>query len=81
MFFHASGFTTGGDEPNLDSGVLSTRLDIGLKIAAAVGTFFGALIFGWLADTRGRKGMCEYTSNPRRSTLNTNISKMALSWL
>ncbi|CAG8627847.1 14388_t:CDS:1, partial [Ambispora leptoticha] len=30
-------------------------IDLGLKISAAVGTFVGQLLFGWLADRVGRK--------------------------
>ncbi|KAJ7264541.1 inorganic phosphate transporter [Mycena haematopus] len=36
---------------------LNPTQDLGLKIAAPVGTFFGQLIFGWFADIVGRKRM------------------------
>ena len=38
--------------------VLSTNQDLGVKVATPVGTIFGQLIFGWLADHVGRKRMC-----------------------
>jgi PHS family inorganic phosphate transporter-like MFS transporter len=36
---------------------LNSAQDLGVKIAAPVGTFFGQLLFGWLADVVGRKRM------------------------
>jgi PHS family inorganic phosphate transporter-like MFS transporter len=33
-------------------------IDSGLKTSAAVGTMFGQLIFGWMADRFGRKKVC-----------------------
>ncbi|KAF8876351.1 major facilitator superfamily domain-containing protein [Infundibulicybe gibba] len=36
---------------------LSVNQDLGLKVAAPVGTFVGQLLFGWLADKVGRKRM------------------------
>ncbi|KAK7036217.1 phosphate permease [Favolaschia claudopus] len=36
---------------------LSPNQDLGLKIATPIGTFFGQLLFGWLADSVGRKRM------------------------
>ncbi|KAF8873881.1 phosphate transporter [Infundibulicybe gibba] len=36
---------------------LSPDQDLGLKVAAPVGTFVGQLLFGWLADKVGRKRM------------------------
>ncbi|GJE99793.1 phosphate permease [Phanerochaete sordida] len=36
---------------------LSTNQDLGVKVATPVGTIFGQLIFGWLADYVGRKRM------------------------
>ncbi|KAF7358780.1 hypothetical protein MSAN_01217200 [Mycena sanguinolenta] len=36
---------------------LNPTQDLGLKIAAPVGTFFGQLLFGWFADIVGRKRM------------------------
>lgn len=42
--------------------VLSTNQDLGVKVATPVGTIFGQLIFGWLADHVGRKRMCKYRS-------------------
>lgn len=31
--------------------------DLGIKVAHSIGTFFGQLLFGWLADVVGRKRM------------------------
>ncbi|KAI0709951.1 phosphate transporter [Earliella scabrosa] len=36
---------------------LSENQDLGIKVATPVGTVFGQLIFGWLADVFGRKRM------------------------
>ncbi|KAJ7599280.1 phosphate transporter [Mycena floridula] len=36
---------------------LNTNQDLGLKVAAPVGTLVGQLLFGWLADLVGRKRM------------------------
>ncbi len=41
---------------------LTAHQDLGLKVAAQVGTLFGQLLFGWLADILGRKKMCEYNT-------------------
>jgi len=30
-------------------------IDLGLKISASIGTFFGQIVFGYLADRLGRK--------------------------
>ncbi|KAK0495364.1 phosphate transporter [Armillaria luteobubalina] len=38
-------------------GKLNTNQDLGLKVATPVGTLFGQLLFGWLADHLGRKRM------------------------
>ena len=38
--------------------VLSANQDLGIKVATPVGTVFGQLAFGWLADVFGRKRMC-----------------------
>jgi PHS family inorganic phosphate transporter-like MFS transporter len=38
-------------------GKLNTNQDLGIKVAAPVGTFVGQLLFGWLADVVGRKRM------------------------
>jgi hypothetical protein len=38
---------------------LNTSQDLGVKVAAPVGTLVGQLLFGWLADVVGRKRMCE----------------------
>ena len=35
-------------------------LDLGLRIAAPLGTFIGPVLFGWFADLLGRKRMCEW---------------------
>ncbi|KAI5116663.1 hypothetical protein M0805_000812 [Coniferiporia weirii] len=37
--------------------VLTTNQDLGVKVATPVGTIFGQLLFGWLADVLGRKRM------------------------
>ncbi|EJF64682.1 phosphate transporter [Dichomitus squalens] len=37
--------------------VLTANQDLGIKVATPVGTVFGQLIFGWLADVFGRKRM------------------------
>lgn len=37
--------------------VLNTSQDLGVKVATPVGTVFGQLLFGWLADVLGRKRM------------------------
>lgn len=39
---------------------LNTNQDLGVKVATPIGTLFGQLIFGWLADVVGRKRMCMY---------------------
>jgi MFS transporter, PHS family, inorganic phosphate transporter len=41
--------------------VLNTNQDLGVKVATPVGTIFGQLLFGWLADHVGRKRMCKHT--------------------
>ena len=38
---------------------LSSKQDLGIKIATPVGTLVGQLLFGWLADVLGRKRMCK----------------------
>lgn len=38
-------------------GSLSANQDLGLKVSTPVGTLFGQLIFGYLADVYGRKKM------------------------
>lgn len=38
---------------------LSSTQDLGIKVAALVGTLVGQLVFGWLADKVGRKRMCK----------------------
>jgi len=38
-------------------GKLSVNQDLGVKVAAPVGTLVGQLLFGWLADVVGRKKM------------------------
>jgi hypothetical protein len=43
---------------------LNAHQDLGLKIATPVGSFFGQLFFGWLADIVGRKRMCELLHFP-----------------
>src|ERR1700742_93867 len=37
--------------------MLSPEHDFGIKVATPIGTLFGQLIFGWLADLFGRKRM------------------------
>lgn len=39
---------------------LSANLDLGVKLATPIGTLFGQLLFGWLADIVGRKRMCTF---------------------
>jgi MFS family permease len=39
---------------------LNSAQSLGVKVATPVGTFFGQLLFGWLADVVGRKRMCMY---------------------
>ena len=46
----------------ITNGQLSPNLDLGIKASAQIGTFFGQLIFGWLADVLGRKRMCKHAS-------------------
>jgi MFS transporter, PHS family, inorganic phosphate transporter len=41
-------------------GKLSVNQDLGVKVAAPVGTLVGQLLFGWLADMVGRKRMCAH---------------------
>ena len=41
---------------------LNSSQNLGIKVATPVGTFFGQLIFGWLADVVGRKRMCMYSA-------------------
>jgi hypothetical protein len=38
---------------------LNINQDLGIKVAAPVGTLVGQLLFGWLADVVGRKRMCK----------------------
>lgn len=38
-------------------GSLNINQDLGVKVATPIGTFFGQLLFGWLADVVGRKRM------------------------
>ncbi len=42
---------------------LTPNQDLGIKVATLVGTVFGQLIFGWLADVFGRKRMCAFTTS------------------
>lgn len=42
----------------ISESALSTRADLGVKVATPVGTLVGQLLFGWLADVVGRKKMC-----------------------
>lgn len=45
---------------------LTPNQDLGVKVAAQVGTLFGQLFFGWLADILGRKKMCECERGGKR---------------
>ena len=45
---------------------LTPNQDLGVKVAAQVGTLFGQLFFGWLADILGRKKMCECERRRKR---------------
>ncbi|WVW82201.1 phosphate:H+ symporter [Kwoniella bestiolae CBS 10118] len=40
-----------------NGGSNTTNQDLGIKVAHSIGTFFGQLLFGWLADHVGRKRM------------------------
>ncbi|KAF9132766.1 Inorganic phosphate transporter pho84 [Mortierella sp. 14UC] len=40
-----------------DGGILPSDIDLGIKVAASVGTFLGQIFFGYLADRLGRKRM------------------------
>ncbi len=42
------------------SHAFSTNQDLGVKVATPIGTLFGQLLFGWLADVLGRKRMCMF---------------------
>ena len=42
------------------SHTLNTNQDLGVKVATPIGTLFGQLLFGWLADVVGRKRMCMF---------------------
>jgi len=46
-----------GHEPTGGFGALNVNQDLGVKVATPIGTLFGQLIFGWLADIVGRKRM------------------------
>ena len=48
--------------------VLSANQDLGIKVATPVGTVFGQLAFGWLADVFGRKRMCRPQLNCSQET-------------
>jgi PHS family inorganic phosphate transporter-like MFS transporter len=39
---------------------LNKNQDLCVKVAGPVGSLFGQLLFGWLADTLGRKRMCKF---------------------
>ena len=41
--------------------VLNANQDLGVKVAAPIGSIFGQLLFGCLADVVGRKRMCTHT--------------------
>lgn len=40
--------------------MLSKDQDLCVKVAGPLGSLFGQLLFGWLADILGRKRMCEF---------------------
>ena len=40
-----------------DGGANTANQDLGIKVAHSIGTFFGQLLFGFLADHVGRKRM------------------------
>ena len=42
------------------SRALNVNQDLGVKVATPIGTLFGQLLFGWLADVVGRKRMCTF---------------------
>ncbi|KAG8783474.1 Inorganic phosphate transporter pho84 [Ceratobasidium sp. 428] len=44
------------DNPNMLP-TLSRNQELGLKVATPIGTLLGQLVFGWLGDVLGRKGM------------------------
>ena len=43
---------------------LTPNQDLGIKVATPVGSLFGQLLFGWLADLVGRKRMCTFPIQP-----------------
>ncbi len=43
---------------SMNNNDVPTDIDSGLKTSAAIGTMFGQLIFGWMADRLGRKKVC-----------------------
>lgn len=49
-----------GPHTDINTGLktLAPEQDFGLKIAAPLGSIFGQILFGWLADRLGRKRMC-----------------------
>ena len=47
-------YHAGGEKPTYAN---TANQDLGIKVAHSVGTFFGQLLFGWLADHVGRKRM------------------------
>lgn len=51
---------------------LTANQDLGVKVAAQVGTLFGQLFFGWLADILGRKKMCECETRSSSKSIYTN---------
>lgn len=46
------------DETAFQFRILNPGQELGIKVATPVGTLFGQLFFGWLADILGRKRMC-----------------------
>lgn len=53
---YGANFGTSGCDGD-DRRCLSDKQELGLKIAAPIGTLVGHLLFGWLADMVGRKTM------------------------
>lgn len=56
---------------------LNANQDLGVKVAAPVGTLVGQLLFGWLADVVGRKRMCKLQYDTLR---HVNLTRLVFRW-